>query len=47
MTEDIIKMTIDDFARRASQNVRRRLLEGEAFEVEDSDQLPDASTPES
>jgi len=39
-------LTITEFANRAAQGVRRRLVEGEAFEVENDEDLPDDATPE-
>jgi len=38
-------LTVDQFAARASQNVRRRLIEGDAFTVENEEDLPDSATP--
>jgi len=39
-------MTIDEFARLAAGETRRRLVEGPAFTVEDEEELPEASTPD-
>jgi hypothetical protein len=38
-------MTISEFAQRAAADTRRRLVEGEAFTVENEESLPDSATP--
>lgn len=40
-----LKLTISEFAQRASGETRRRLLDGPAFTVENEEELPNAATP--
>lgn len=41
------KLTVSEFAQRAAGNVSRELLDTEASEVENEEELPDSATPDS